>query len=77
MVLVVIDYSTRKVEVAGIIQQAHGDWMKQIAKNISDPFNGFLKDKKYLIHDRDSLFTQAFSEILKSSGIKNTAAHDS
>jgi integrase-like protein len=72
MVLVVIDYSTREVEVAGIIQQAHGVWMKQIAKNLSDPFNGFLKDKKYLIHDRDTLFTKTFSEILKSSGIKTT-----
>ena len=56
MVLVVIDYSTRKVEVVGIIEQAHGDWMKQMAKNLTDPFCGFLKDKKYLIHDRDPLY---------------------
>ena len=47
MVLLVIDYKTRKVEIAGIIPQAHGDWMKQIARNLTDPFNGFLKDKKY------------------------------
>ena len=30
MVLVVIDYKTRKVEIAGIIPQADGRWMKQI-----------------------------------------------
>ena len=48
MVLVVIDYRTRKVEIAGIIPQAYGDWMKQIAPNLTDPIDGFLKDKKYL-----------------------------
>lgn len=64
MVLFVIDYATRKVEIAGIIPQADGKWMKQIARNLSDPFDGFLKDKRYLIHDRDPLFTQRFSEIL-------------
>ena len=60
MVLVVIDYSTRKVEVAGIIEQAYGDWMKQMAKNLTDPIGGFLKDKVYLIHDRDPLFTEEY-----------------
>jgi putative transposase len=70
MVLVVIDYKTRKVEIAGIIPQAYGDWMKQIARNLTDPMNGFLKDKKYLVHDRDPVFTEAFKEILRAGGIK-------
>jgi len=61
MVLVTIDYATRKVNVAGIVQQA---------RNLADQFSGFLKDKKYLIHDRDPLFTEEFREILKASGIK-------
>ncbi len=70
MVLVAIDYSTRRVEVAGIIQQAYGDWMKQMAKNLTDLLGGFLKDKVYLIHDRDPLYTEAFRKMLESSGIK-------
>ena len=70
MVLVVIDYKTRKVEIAGIIPQANGQWMKQMARNLTDPINGFLKDKKYLIHDRDPLFTEEFKEILRSAGVK-------
>jgi putative transposase len=44
--------------------------MKRIGRNITDPFGGFLIGTKYLIHDRDSLFTKEFREILKSSGIK-------
>ena len=69
MVLVVIDYKTRKVEIAGIIPQANGEWMKQIARNLTDPMNGFLRNKKYLIHDRDPLFTKEFKAILKAGGI--------
>ncbi len=70
MVLVVIDYKTRKVEIAGIIPQACGDWMKQMARNLTDPIDGFLMNKKYLVHDRDPLFTEVFQEILKSGGVQ-------
>jgi len=44
--------------------------MKQIARNLTDCDEGFLKDACYLIHDRDPLFTRAFRELLKSSGVK-------
>ncbi len=44
--------------------------MKQIARNLTDPVNGFLKGKKFLVHDRDPLFTKDFREILRSSGVK-------
>jgi hypothetical protein len=71
MVFVVIDYATRKVEIAGIMEQPYSDWMKQIAKNLTDPFSGFLKDKKYIIHDRDPLYTEVFIEMLRAGGIKS------
>jgi hypothetical protein len=70
MVFVAIDYATRKVEIAGIIEQAHGTWMKQVAKNLTDPFAGFLKNKKYVVRDRDPLYTDAFIEILRAGGVK-------
>jgi len=70
MVLVVIDYATRKVEIAGIVEQAYGGWMKQMARNLTDPINGFLKNKRYLVHDRDRLYTEAFISILKAGGIE-------
>jgi hypothetical protein len=65
MVLVVIDYKTRKVEIAGMIPQAYENWMKQIARNLTDPFEGFLKDKKFLIHDRDPLPSVMTSKMFK------------
>jgi len=70
MVLVVIDYKTRKVEIAGIIQQANGEWMKQIARNLTDPIDGFLKDQKFLGMDRDPVFTEAYKESIRAGGVK-------
>lgn len=70
MVLFVIDIPTRKVEITGVIQQANGQWMKQIAQKLINPVDGFLKGKQYLIHDRDPLFTREFVEILRGGGVK-------
>jgi putative transposase len=53
MVLFFIELSTRKVEIAGITSIASGLWMTQVARNVTDPIDGFLKGKRYLIHDRD------------------------
>jgi putative transposase len=58
------------VNIVGISNQPDGRWMKQIARNLSDGYDGFLNATRYLIHDRDPLFTSAFSEILVSSGVK-------
>jgi hypothetical protein len=34
--------------------------MGQIGRNLTDPVDGILKGKRYLIHDRDPLFTEEF-----------------
>ncbi len=44
--------------------------MKQIARNLTDADSGFLNGARYLIHDRDPLFTDGFRKILKPSGVK-------
>lgn len=44
--------------------------MKQIARNLTDADGGFLNGTRYLSHDRDPLFTEAFRELLKPSGVK-------
>jgi transposase InsO family protein len=69
-VLFILDLQTRRVEIAGIAQQPDGEWMKQIARNLTDCDEGFLNESRTLIHDRDPLFTNAFRELLKSSGVK-------
>lgn len=69
-VLFFMHIKTRKVEIGGIAHNPNGKWMAQMARNQVDIVNGFLKDKTYLIHDRDPLYTMQFDAILKDSGTK-------
>ncbi|MCH7600205.1 MAG: transposase [Myxococcales bacterium] len=69
-VLFVIDLKTRRVEIAGIVPRPDGAWMSQIARNLTDTEDGFLNGARYLIHDRDPLFTRSFRGVLKYSGVK-------
>ncbi len=70
LVLFIIDLKTRRVEIAGLAPQPDGEWMEQIARNLTDCDAGFLTGTRYLIHDRDPLFTEGFRKILKPSGVK-------
>jgi hypothetical protein len=45
--------------------------MSQIGRNLTDAPDGILHGKRYLIHDRDPLFTAEFLEILGSVGVKS------
>jgi putative transposase len=69
LVLFFIDLSTRKVEIAGIASSANGLWMSQIGRNVTDAMDGILTGKRYLIHDRDPLFTAEFQGILAGVGV--------
>jgi putative transposase len=71
IVLFLIDLSTRRVEIAGMATQANGFWMTQTARNLSDAVNGFLKGKRYVIHDRDPLFTAEFLGMLATTGVNS------
>jgi len=44
--------------------------MKQMGRNLLDVEDGFLLGMKYLIHDRDPLFTDAFRRLLGDNGVK-------
>jgi transposase InsO family protein len=70
LVLFLIDLSSRRVEIAGVARQANGLWMSQVARNLSDAEEGFLVGKRYLIHDRDPLFTAEFLETVETGGVK-------
>ncbi len=44
--------------------------MVQAARNLTDCCNGFLNGKRYLIHDRDPLYTTQFTETLAATGVR-------
>jgi putative transposase len=53
-VLVVIELATRRVQVAGITPHPTAAFIQQCARQLTDPFEGFLLGKRYLLHDRDT-----------------------
>jgi hypothetical protein len=70
MVFFVIELRTRAVRVAGVRIDPDGAWMMQVARNLLDAEDGFLRDATHLIHDRDPVFTKAWRNLLKSEGVK-------
>ena len=66
----VMELCTRKVFFAPLRLQPDGEYMKQAARILTDCEEGFVRNKRYLIHDRDPLYTNEFSEILASSGVQ-------
>ena len=40
-----------------------------MARNLTDPVDGFLRTARQLIHDRDPLYTRVFGEILTSGDV--------
>jgi len=68
-VLFFIRLESRRVEVAGITRHPNEAWMKQIARNVTMDEWGILEGCRYLIHDRDTKFTDSFRTIVKSSHV--------
>jgi putative transposase len=71
IVLFFLDLSTRPVEIAGIASTANGWWMSQIGRRVTDAVDGILNGKRYLIHDRDPLFTAEFMNLLADLGVQS------
>jgi transposase InsO family protein len=45
-------------------------FMAQVARNLTDAFDGFLTRHRFLICDRDACFTAQFRSILEDAGVK-------
>ena len=70
LIFFVIVLKSRRVHIAGIHPQPYGAWMEQMARNLTDPVDGVLRTARYLIHDRDPLYTRGYGEILRSRGVR-------
>jgi len=55
-ILVVMRLRSRRVEIAGVTENPNGDWTRQMARNLTDCDESFLKDASHLIVDRDTKF---------------------
>lgn len=55
-VLVVMQLKTRRVEIAGVTASPDSAWIRQIARNLTDPQDGFLRNSTHVLMDRDMKF---------------------
>jgi putative transposase len=69
-VFFVIELATRRVHLAGVVHEPGERWMMQVARNLTDDVDGFLNGKRFLILDRDPLFTKAFRRVLSDAGVE-------
>jgi len=70
-VLFFIKPSNRRVYVAGITEYPYAARMQQVGRNMTDAFDGFLLNIRYVIPDRDPLYTDAVRQLLKKAGAKS------
>jgi transposase len=68
--LFVMEVASRRIHFAGCSVNPKSDWMCQIARNLTDPFDGFLLDTRLLLMDRDGVFCPKFRQMLDSEGIR-------
>ena len=71
LVYIVIELKLRAVEVAGVAVNPDGKWMEQVARELLDPVDGFLRRATHVIHDRDPLYTAAWKGLVASRGVKS------
>ena len=69
VVFFVMRLQTRTVEIAGITSEPDGAWMTQLARNLTDPSEAFLRSVQDIILDRDPLYTTACRRLLRDSGV--------
>jgi transposase InsO family protein len=69
-VLFFIDIATRAVHIAGITTNPNEAWMLQVARNVTNVDEGFLRGKQYIVLDRDTKYSRGFRSFLVREGIQ-------
>ncbi len=67
-ILIVLELSTRRVQVVGLTPEPDTAFMMQIGRNLTDVSGGFLADKRFIIMDRDRKYCEGFRSLLEESG---------
>ncbi|MGV9386677.1 helix-turn-helix domain-containing protein [Nonomuraea sp. NPDC003707] len=70
-VLVFIEHGTRRLHLAGVSRHPTGAWTTQQARNLVMDLGDHIAELRFVIHDRDPLFTSAFREVFQAEGLRN------
>lgn len=69
--LFAIDHRTRAVEILGSTANPCGQFMAQVARNLTGELQGWWREKTLLLADNDTKFTAQFRRILADAGIQS------
>jgi transposase InsO family protein len=69
-VLVFIEHGARRLHLAGVTSQPTGAWAVQQARNLAMDLGNRLGTLRFLVHDRDPVFTTAFGEVFSAEGLR-------
>ena len=61
--------ATRRIEIAGITPNPDAAWVQQMGRNLTDCYDGFFLDTRYVLVDRDTKFLP-FRGVLEGSDTK-------
>jgi hypothetical protein len=73
--LFVLEVVTRRVHFAGCTPNPHELWMKQVARNLTDPFDGFPPGKRYLIMEECRPRTVFFGQRRLENAVREYLLH--
>ena len=69
-VLFIIRLARREVLIAWMVPEPNESWMLQVGCILPDPWGGFLRFSRYLLHDRATIFTESFRQLLRSARVE-------
>jgi putative transposase len=69
-VLAVIKHGSRRVRVLGATEHPVPSWVVQQARNLLMDLGDAGARAKFVLHDRDASFTQAFDAVFQAAGIR-------
>ncbi|WP_207757607.1 DDE-type integrase/transposase/recombinase [Nonomuraea cypriaca] len=69
-VLIFIEHGTRRLHLAGVTAHPSGTWTAQQARNLVMDLGNRIAGLRFVIHDRDPLFTSAFREVFEAEGLR-------
>jgi len=65
-VLFFIHLESRRICLAGVTRHPDQEWMEQMARNVMMEDSGFLINRRYLLHDRDSKYCSSFRQLIEA-----------
>jgi transposase InsO family protein len=69
-ILFFLQLQTRRVILGGLTPYPKDAWLKQVARNLTAA-DGPMAHARFLLHDRDTKFSEAFAAVFRAAGIEH------